>query len=200
MIGTTDYISIKLTDETQFRSIFDKYYISLCMFANQYVENDALAADIVQECFVKLWQLRDDFMYVHQIKSFLYTSVRNKSLNELEHTKVMNEYAQKVQEMSKDSFFQDKVIAEESYRILVDAIEKMIVKYARMYVPHKRITPHKLRSTFGTQLYQETGDLYLVAETLGHSSVDTSKKYASMKERKRLVAQTIQLRAQNRES
>ena len=123
MIGTTDYISIKLTDETQFRSIFDKYYISLCMFANQYVENDALAADIVQECFVKLWQLRDDFMYVHQIKSFLYTSVRNKSLNELEHTKVMNEYAQKVQEMSKDSFFQDKVIAEESYRILVDAIE-----------------------------------------------------------------------------
>ena len=42
MIGTTDYISIKLTDETQFRSIFDKYYISLCMFANQYVENDAL--------------------------------------------------------------------------------------------------------------------------------------------------------------
>ena len=90
MIGTTDYISIKLTDETQFRSIFDKYYISLCMFANQYVENDALAADIV-----------------------------------LEHTKVMNEYAQKVQEMSKDSFFQDKVIAEESYRILVDAIEKL---------------------------------------------------------------------------
>lgn len=85
-------------------------------------------------------------------------------------------------------------------RISVDAIEKMIVKYARMYVPHKRITPHKLRSTFGTQLYQETGDLYLVAETLGHSSVDTSKKYASMKERKRLVAQTIQLRAQDRES
>ena len=125
MIGTTDYISIKLTDETQFRSIFDIYYISLCVFANQYVENGALAADIVQECFVKLWQLRDDFMYVHQIKSFLYTSVRNKSLNELEHTKVMNEYAQKVQEMSKDSFFQDKVIAEESYRILVDAIEKL---------------------------------------------------------------------------
>ena len=46
-------------------------------------------------------------------------------MNELEHTKVMNEYAQKVQEMSKDSFFQDKVIAEESYRILVDAIEKL---------------------------------------------------------------------------
>lgn len=125
MVHTTENISIKLTDEAQFRFIFDKYYITLCMFANQYVEDDALAADIVQECFVKLWQLRDDFMYVHQIKSFLYTSVRNKSLNELEHTKVMNEYAQKVMEMGKDSFFQDKVIAEESYRILVDAIDKL---------------------------------------------------------------------------
>lgn len=125
MVHTTENISIKLTDEAQFRFIFDKYYITLCMFANQYVEDDALAADIVQECFVKLWQLRDDFIYVHQIKSFLYTSVRNKSLNELEHTKVMNEYAQKVMEMGKDSFFQDKVIAEESYRILVDAIDKL---------------------------------------------------------------------------
>ena len=125
MVHTTENISIKLTDEAQFRFIFDKYYITLCMFANQYVEDDALAADIVQECFVKLWQLRDDFMYVDQIKSFLYTSVRNKSLNELEHTKVMNEYAQKVMEMGKDSFFQDKVIAEESYRILVDAIDKL---------------------------------------------------------------------------
>ena len=125
MVHTTENISIKLTDEAQFRFIFNKYYITLCMFANQYVEDDALAADIVQECFVKLWQLRDDFMYVHQIKSFLYTSVRNKSLNELEHTKVMNEYAQKVMEMGKDSFFQDKVIAEESYRILVDAIDKL---------------------------------------------------------------------------
>ena len=125
MVHTTENISIKLTDEAQFRFIFDKYYITLCMFANQYVEDDALAADIVQECFVKLLQLRDYFMYVHQIKSFLYTSVRNKSLNELEHTKVMNEYAQKVMEMGKDSFFQDKVIAEESYRILVDAIDKL---------------------------------------------------------------------------
>ena len=125
MVLKPEYISMILTHEAQFRYIFHKYYITLCMFANQYVEDDALAADIVQECFVKLWQLRDDFMYVHQIKSFLYTSVRNKSLNELEHTKVMNEYAQKVMEMGKDSFFQDKVIAEESYRILVDAIDKL---------------------------------------------------------------------------
>ena len=123
----SERILLEFKDDEQkgFRLLYDSFYDSLVLFATQFIGEAEESADIVQECFVKLWQLRDDFMYVHQIKSFLYTSVRNKSLNELEHTKVMNEYAQKVQEMSKDSFFQDKVIAEESYRILVDAIEKL---------------------------------------------------------------------------
>ena len=125
MIGKTENINITLTDEAQFRNIFDKYYISLCMFANQYVGDEALAADITQECFVKLWQLREDFMYLHQIKSFLYTAIRNKALNELEHAKVVNEYAQKVVELQKESFFHDGVIEEESYRILIEAIDKL---------------------------------------------------------------------------
>lgn len=125
MIGKTDNISIELTNDAQFRSIFDKYYISLCMFANQYVEDEASAADIAQECFVKLWQLREDFMYVHQIKAFLYTAVRNKALNELEHSKVKNEYAQKIMEIKNEAFFHDRVIEEESYRILTDAIDKL---------------------------------------------------------------------------
>lgn len=80
-------------------------------------------------------------------------------------------------------------------RISVDAIERMVVKYAKMFVPQKKITPHKLRSTYGTQLYQETGDLYLVSEVLGHQSVETSKRYAAMKDRKRLAANAVKLRS-----
>lgn len=78
------------------------------MFANEYVCDDLLAADIVQDCFVKLWQSRDGFTYIHQIKSFLYTSVRNRSLNELEHSKVKSEYARKVMDSHKDAFFHDQ--------------------------------------------------------------------------------------------
>ena len=81
-------------------------------------------------------------------------------------------------------------------RMSVDAIEKMVVKYAKVFVPQKKITPHKLRSTFGTQLYQETGDLYLVAETLGHSSVETTKRYAAIKDRKRMAANAVKLRSE----
>ena len=43
---------------------------------------------------------------------------------------------------------------------------------------NKHITPHKLRHTFGTHIYQETGDIYLVANLLGHANIQTTAIYA----------------------
>lgn len=57
----------------------------------------------------------------------------------------------------------------------VQAVENMVKKYARQVTPNKKITPHKLRSTYGTSLYKETGDIYLVADVLGHKDVNTTK-------------------------
>jgi len=67
-------------------------------------------------------------------------------------------------------------------RITQRAVQNLVKKYALVAAPlKKRISPHKLRSTFGTNLYLETGDIYLVADVLGHSSVDVTKKhYAAM--------------------
>ena len=73
-------------------------------------------------------------------------------------------------------------------RISVDAVEKMVKKYASA-VSVKTITPHKLRSTYGTALYRETGDIYLVADVLGHSDVNTTKKhYAKLSDERRRSA------------
>ena len=60
----------------------------------------------------------------------------------------------------------------------------------------KKITPHKLRSTYGTALYQETGDIYLVADVLGHKDVNTTKKhYAALDDaRRRQAATAVRLR------
>ena len=58
-------------------------------------------------------------------------------------------------------------------RIGVQAVENLVKKYARQVTTTKKITPHKLRSTYGTALYQETGDIYLVADVLGHKDVNT---------------------------
>ena len=81
-------------------------------------------------------------------------------------------------------------------RIGVQAIENMIKKYAIQIAPNKHITPHKLRSTYGTTLYKETGDIYLVADVLGHKDVNTTRKhYAAIDEnRRRQAAGVVQLR------
>lgn len=81
-------------------------------------------------------------------------------------------------------------------RMGVQAIENMVKKYARQVTPHKKITPHKLRSTYGTALYKETGDIYLVADVLGHKDVNTTRKhYAAIDEdRRRLAASAVRLR------
>ncbi len=81
-------------------------------------------------------------------------------------------------------------------RITPRAVENLVKKYAQIATPLKKITPHKLRSTYGTMLYQESGDIYLVADVLGHKDVNTTRKhYAAMTEEKsRLAAKYIKLR------
>lgn len=81
-------------------------------------------------------------------------------------------------------------------RIGVKAVENLVKKYAREVTTAKKITPHKLRSTYGTTLYKETGDIYLVADVLGHKDVNTTKKhYAAMDdERRRKAASAVKLR------
>lgn len=84
-------------------------------------------------------------------------------------------------------------------RITVRAVENLVKKYASNVTTLKKITPHKLRSTYGTTLYQETGDIYLVADVLGHKDVNTTRKhYAAIEdERRRKAARVVKLREPN---
>lgn len=77
-------------------------------------------------------------------------------------------------------------------RMNVRSVENLVKKYARIVTPLKKITPHKLRSTYGTNLYRETGDIYLVADVLGHSDVNTTKKhYAALEDERRRSARNV---------
>ena len=81
-------------------------------------------------------------------------------------------------------------------RIDQRSVQNLVKKYAVSAAPLKKISPHKLRSTFGTELYKETGDIYLVADVLGHSDVNTTRKHyaAQSEENRRTAAQVIKLR------
>lgn len=81
-------------------------------------------------------------------------------------------------------------------RITQRAVQNLVKKYAAVAAPLKnKISPHKLRSTYATNLYNETGDIYLVADVLGHTSVDTTRKhYADMTDaRRRMAAEHVHL-------
>lgn len=81
-------------------------------------------------------------------------------------------------------------------RLAVRSVENLVKKYASKVTSLKKITPHKLRSTYGTSLYRATGDIYLVADVLGHKDVNTTRKhYAALEdERRRRAADAVTLR------
>ena len=77
-------------------------------------------------------------------------------------------------------------------RLAVRSVENLVKKYSTLITQLKKITPHKLRSTYGTQLYKQTGDIYLVADVLGHADVNTTKKhYAAIEDSRRRMARNM---------
>ena len=110
---------------------------------------------------------------------------------------VLREYMEERQHIIPLSGHEDALfLSLQNKRIGVRSVENMVKKYARTVTPLKHITPHKLRSTYGTNLYRETGDIYLVADVLGHNDVNTTKKhYAALEdERRRSARNRVKLR------
>ena len=104
------------------------------------------------------------------------------------------EHRSKIKELPKDE--RALFISLQNKRIGVRAVEKLVKKYAGCVTPLKHITPHKLRSTYGTNLYRETNDIYVVAAVLGHKDVNTTRKhYAAITEDiRREAASKVKLR------
>lgn len=95
-------------------------------------------------------------------------------------------------EGSEDALF----LSLQNKRMSVRAMENMVSKYTNKLSTLKHITPHKLRSTFGTNLYRETNDIYLVADFLGHKDVNTTRKHyaAQFEESRKHAANAVTLR------
>lgn len=111
--------------------------------------------------------------------------------------KALKEYIEERHHMIPESGHENALfLSIQNKRLSVRSVELLVKKYAKTVTTLKKITPHKLRSTYGTNLYQETGDIYLVADVLGHKDVNTTKKHyaAQNEERKRYAASVVKLR------
>lgn len=80
-------------------------------------------------------------------------------------------------------------ISNQRKRISSKSVERIVTKYS--YNMKKKITPHKLRSTFATGLYEKTGDIYLVQEAIGHKNITNTRRYAKVSENKRRSAANL---------
>lgn len=154
--------------EKELKALFDAYYQALCVFATAYVNDDALAADIVQETFVKLWERQANFDNRYQIKSFLYITVRNSCLNAIRDEKRTME---ELEALQSEAYFTQTLIEEEAYRIFYQAVESL--------PPQTRIVIDL--SLDGLKIAE-------IAERMGiaESSVRTLKKIAYKKLRAKL--------------
>ncbi len=109
----------------------------------------------------------------------------------------LQDYLEERERINAESGFENALfLSLQNKRISVRAVEKLVKKYSSRLTTLKKITPHKLRSTFGTALYRETGDIYLVADVLGHKDVNTTRKHyaAQFEESRKHAANAVTLR------
>lgn len=113
-----------------------------------------------------------------------------------ETSKILQEYLKYRETLNVPKEERALFISSQGKRMKVRAMEYLVQKYAKVATPLKHITPHKLRSTYGTNLYKETKDIYIVAEVLGHKDVNTTKKhYAAISDDvRRSVAGVVKLK------
>jgi len=107
-------ISYNNLDQQLFEQLFKKYFVQLTNFAKSYVKDEDIAKELVQDAFINLWQKKEDIDKDKSIKSYLYTTVKNRSLNYIrDNKKYKNEYLDIELEKSNDFSVSDIISSEE---------------------------------------------------------------------------------------
>ncbi|MCX2681969.1 RNA polymerase sigma-70 factor [Galbibacter sp. EGI 63066] len=146
----SDLYKLSLKD---YKKLFVELYKPLCLFADKYVENLEESKDIVQEVFLKIWKDEIEFKSRDSIKSFLYTSVKNKCLNHLKSKRYVttNHMANhEIEKLVKESFFLREIVIVETSTIIEKAINTLPNKC-------KKIIRLSIKNLTNSQIAEELG-------------------------------------------
>ncbi|NIJ43898.1 RNA polymerase sigma-70 factor (ECF subfamily) [Wenyingzhuangia heitensis] len=116
------------TTKNTYNELYNLLYSSLCVFSNKYVNNLEKSKDIVQEVFVKLWNHKILLEKEEAIKAYLYTSVRNKSLDYLKSKeyRVKNSASNiDLTHLKSETYFEKEVLIEEVSRLVDKALQTL---------------------------------------------------------------------------
>jgi RNA polymerase sigma-70 factor (ECF subfamily) len=125
---------IREDDREAFKNLFDTYYASLCHYASHYLNDDALSEEVVQELFVKIWEKRLSLEIDTSVRNYLFRSVRNGCLNQIQHDKVRQLHGRKLKEalMCEDPAA-DYLITPEMIMKLEEGIESLPEKRREIF-------------------------------------------------------------------
>jgi len=136
---------ISINKEQTFDYFFRKYYIALCFFAQSIIHNEEEAKDIVQDCFIKLWN-SDLEEKKDTVKSFLYTMVRNSCITYIRRKTVLSKGIVYLQNNADNFEYFDELAFAEMVRLVLKHIEALpaktgiiIKKYYLQGKRHKKI-------------------------------------------------------------
>ena len=128
----TSVISLlKKGDTGAFKTIFETYYQRLFAFAYKYVENRFAAEEIVENVLIILWQKRDKIDKIDSLKSYLYTMVRNSSIDFLKKEKKFERFD--IEKHDSVTMMDRFIIEEETHAILFQALETLPLKCRRVF-------------------------------------------------------------------
>lgn len=119
----------------EYKNVFNKQYSTLCLFSNKYVNNLDTSKDIVQELFIKIWEDKIEFQNEFAIKSYLYTAVKNKSIDYLKSKQFQSTQSiqlQDIEELEGEPFFLREVLISETSNIIEKSINTLPNKCAQI--------------------------------------------------------------------
>jgi len=137
-IDNKSYINFKNGKRLLFESFFKDNFSKLSHFAIKYLKDVYLAEDIVQESFVKIWE-SDNTIFDSEVQllAFIYTIVRNKCLNSIEHTKTKDKYSEEVlKQFKSEAYLEASVLSEETDYIIYKAIKSLTPQCSQVIKLH----------------------------------------------------------------
>ncbi len=158
----------KTREIEKFESLFYELYPRLCALADHYLNDEEQSKDIVQEAFINLWNMKEAGETIQSVKSYLYTSVRNSSLNYLRDHKKNTSFP--VENLGKsDIIFKEVVIEEETIALLHASIEKLPPQSSK-------IIKYVLQGKGNLEIAQEMGISVNTVKTLKYNAMKNLKE------------------------
>lgn len=109
-------------EESIFKKIFKQFYLPIRSFASRFVKDNDIAEDIVQDVFLQMWEKHLMFATLSEIKSYLYTCVRNACLDHLKHERIKQKHEIYVQTFVSPEEEQEYILEEEVDALIHNAI------------------------------------------------------------------------------